>query len=61
MKNRRVGAQKNGYVELDSEPKEEVDEEQDVEERYPSARLISYLNNRGSTRVQITVMWQYKS
>lgn len=49
LNHRRIGDAK-----LDSELKEEIDEEQDTEERDPTTRLISYLRNRGSARVEVS-------
>lgn len=46
--------QGNGDFEVDSNPEEEIKEEQNDKERYPKIRLISYLSNRGSVRVEVS-------
>jgi hypothetical protein len=52
--NRGIGESKDGDVEVDSEPEEEIEKEQDGEERDPTIRLISYLSNRGSSKVEVS-------
>ena len=47
LENRR-----NGEAELDYESKEDIEVEQNVEEGDRATRLISFLSNRGSVRVE---------
>jgi hypothetical protein len=49
LKNRR-----NGNDGVYSEPKEEIKDERDGDERDPTSRLISYLSNRGSAKVEVS-------
>jgi hypothetical protein len=49
LENRR-----NGDDEVYSEPKEEIRDEHDGDERDPKIRLISYLGNMGSSKVEVS-------
>jgi hypothetical protein len=49
LENRR-----NGNDEVYSELEEEIKDEWDGDERYPTTRLISYLSNRGSAKVEVS-------
>jgi hypothetical protein len=49
LENRR-----NGDDEVYSEPEEEIEDERDGDERDPTTRLISYLSNRGSAKVEVS-------
>jgi hypothetical protein len=45
---------RNGDDEVYSEPKEEIEYEQEGDEREPTTRMIFYLSNRGSEKVEVS-------
>jgi hypothetical protein len=45
---------RNGDDEVYSDPKEEIKDKRDDDERDPTTRMILYLSNRGSARVEVS-------